>query len=163
MSLPTSVPNYPVNQDVPFLLQVKFDDSAKRLAEMACEIDRAAASVRKADEQLGRACGLNEGHLDHGVTWSRRVGRTVRGLRGSNLDQRLVGTGELPILLKLREVLLRPSANGRELRTRKRTVVDGQRRNLEEDFGRTVNRPVLRVEMRRLMIPVVKPDRESIE
>ena len=69
MSLLTSVPNYPVNQETSFLLQVKFDDYAKLLAEMMCETEEAAgdASERSAEASkptasrglLTRYVGLN--------------------------------------------------------------------------------------------------------
>jgi ATP-dependent Clp protease ATP-binding subunit ClpA len=45
MSLLTSVPNYPVDQEMPFLLQVKFDDYAKLLSTTADEIDYPACEL----------------------------------------------------------------------------------------------------------------------
>jgi hypothetical protein len=67
MSLLTTVPNYPADQDMPFLLQVKFDDYAKRLAGISGEIGEPrgmieqAADVARAPTRalLTRYVGLN--------------------------------------------------------------------------------------------------------
>ena len=47
MSLLTNVPNYPANPETPFLLQVKFDDYAKLLAEMASEFDESEGGIAR--------------------------------------------------------------------------------------------------------------------
>jgi ATP-dependent Clp protease ATP-binding subunit ClpB len=69
MSLLTSVPNYPVDQEMPFLLQVKFDDYAKLLSttadeinDSACEVaERPGADAKQASARalLTRYVGLN--------------------------------------------------------------------------------------------------------
>ena len=56
MSLLTLVPNYPAGQDMLFLLQVKFDEYAKRLAAMASGIDTGRSRGRAL---LTRYVGLN--------------------------------------------------------------------------------------------------------
>lgn len=50
MSLSTNVPNFVADQDLPFLLQVRFEDYAKLLTAIADERD-----VARADEVIGRA------------------------------------------------------------------------------------------------------------
>jgi len=62
MSLLTSVPNYPADQDMPFLLQVKFDEYAKRLACISEDTGGpAAATVSQGSARalLTRYVGLN--------------------------------------------------------------------------------------------------------
>jgi ATP-dependent Clp protease ATP-binding subunit ClpA len=69
MSLLTSVPNYPVDQEAPFLLQVKFEDYATLLSaasgddsDLTSEVaDRPAADARPASARglLTRNVGLN--------------------------------------------------------------------------------------------------------
>jgi len=68
MSLVTTVPNYPADQDTPFLLQVKFDEYAKRLAGISGETgdSRSAAAGSAAGDVsrgtralLTRYVGLN--------------------------------------------------------------------------------------------------------
>ena len=70
MSLLTSVPNYPADQDMPFLLQVKFDEYAKRLAGISGD-SRAGETAADASPATTRALltryvGLNNrlGELD---------------------------------------------------------------------------------------------------
>ena len=58
MSLLTTVPNYPADQDLPFLLQVKFDEYAQRLAGLSGEV-AADASRPLARALLTRYVGLN--------------------------------------------------------------------------------------------------------
>jgi ATP-dependent Clp protease ATP-binding subunit ClpB len=69
MSLLTNVPNYPVDQEMPFLLQVKFEDYAKLLSAAGGEVsdstteadDGAAADAKPASPRalLTRYVGLN--------------------------------------------------------------------------------------------------------
>ena len=61
MSLLTSVPNYPVDQEMPFLLQVKFDDYAKLLSATGDEINETpgeAAGGAVADAKQGSSRAL---------------------------------------------------------------------------------------------------------
>jgi len=48
MTLLTTVPNYPADQEMPFLLQVKFDEYAKRLAGISGETDGSGRSPTEA-------------------------------------------------------------------------------------------------------------------
>ena len=54
MSLSTNVPNFAVSQDLPFLLQVKFEDYAKLLATMSGEI-----SASRGDEFIEKTAAAN--------------------------------------------------------------------------------------------------------
>jgi ATP-dependent Clp protease ATP-binding subunit ClpB len=61
MSLLMSVPNYPCEQDLPFLVQIKFDDYAAQLAAMSGDVGAKVANVLPVSPRamLTRYVGLN--------------------------------------------------------------------------------------------------------
>ena len=96
MSLLTNVPNFAADQDLPFLLQVKFEDYAKLLAAMAGEIgearddmvvDRAEADIKHVSSSplLTRYVGFNVKLTElHTILASAGVNNTwIRGARGT--------------------------------------------------------------------------------
>lgn len=89
MSLLTSVPNYPADQDMPFLLQVKFDEYAKRLAGISGD-SRAGETAADASPATTRALltryvGLNNrlGELDTVLASAGVNSMWIRGDRKS--------------------------------------------------------------------------------
>lgn len=54
MSLLTTVPNYPAGQDLPFLLNVRFDEYAKRLSGISREIEGTLGQVEEPTAEAGR-------------------------------------------------------------------------------------------------------------
>ena len=52
MSLLTSVPNYPVDQETPFLLQVKFDDYERLIASIADGRDEPSVPIVEANRNV---------------------------------------------------------------------------------------------------------------
>jgi ATP-dependent Clp protease ATP-binding subunit ClpA len=87
MSLLTTVPNYPADQDMPFLLQVNFDEYATRLAGISGGInDEAAASTGQLPHSLPtRYVGLNARLIElHTVLASSGVNNMwIRGEPGT--------------------------------------------------------------------------------